>query len=67
MLTGRRYSAEEAEALGIVTDTSDERRLLDVAMALAAPMAAKDRRVIGVHKQILFADAVRLCGIEPGG
>ena len=30
MLTGRRYTAEEAEALGIVTDTSDEERLLDV-------------------------------------
>ena len=65
MLTGRRYTAEEAEALGIVTDTSDEERLLDVAIALAAPMAGKDRRVIGAHKRLLFGAAASACGVEP--
>ena len=65
MLTGRRYTAEEAEALGIVTDTSDEERLLDVAIALAAPMAGKNRRVIGEHKRLLFGSAARACGVEP--
>ncbi len=64
MLTGRRYTAEEAEALGIVTDTSDEDRLLDVAIALAAPMAGKHRGVIGEHKRLLFGAAARRCGVE---
>ncbi len=64
MITGRRYTAEEAMALGIVTDTSDEARLLDLAIALAAPIAAKDRRVIGEHKRLLFGAAARLCGVE---
>jgi enoyl-CoA hydratase/carnithine racemase len=49
ILTGRRYTAEEALALGIVTDTSDDARLLDLAIDLAAPVAGKDRNVIRVH------------------
>jgi enoyl-CoA hydratase/carnithine racemase len=65
ILTGRRYTAEEALALGIVTDTSDEARLLDLAIDLAAPMAGKDRHVIGVHKRLLFGDAARRCGFDP--
>ena len=64
LLTGRRYAAEEALALGIVTDTADEERLLDVAVALAAPIAAKDRRVIGEHKRLLFGGAAHACGVE---
>jgi enoyl-CoA hydratase/carnithine racemase len=65
MITGRRYTAEEALALGIVTDTSDETRLLDLAIDLAAPIAGKDRNVIGEHKRLLFGDAARRCGYEP--
>jgi enoyl-CoA hydratase/carnithine racemase len=65
MITGRRYTAEEALALGIVTDTSDEARLLDLAIDLAAPMAGKDRSVIGAHKRLLFGDAARRCGFDP--
>ncbi len=65
LLTGRRYAAEEAHVLGIVTDTADEERLLDVAVSLAAPIAGKDRRVIGEHKRLLFGEAARLCGVEP--
>jgi len=65
MLTGRRYTAEEAQALGIVTDTSDEERLLGLAIDLAAPIAGKDRRVIGEHKRMLFGAAAKLCGVEP--
>jgi len=64
MITGRRYTAEEALALGIVTDTSDEARLLDLAIDLAAPMAGKDRRVIREHKRLLFGEAARRCGYE---
>jgi enoyl-CoA hydratase/carnithine racemase len=67
MITGRRYTAEEALALGIVTDTSDEARLLDVAISLAEPIAGKDRNVIGEHKRLLFGAAARACGYDPTG
>ena len=65
MITGRRYTAEEALALGIVTDTSDEARLLDLAIDLAAPIAGKDRRVVGEHKRLLFGERPRACGYDP--
>lgn len=61
MITGRRYGAEDALALGIVTETCDVDRLLDVSVELAAEMAGKDRSVIAEHKRLLFGDAVRLC------
>lgn len=65
MLTGRRYTAEEALALGIVTDTADEARVLETAIALAEPMAAKHRDVIGIHKRLLFGAAALACGYDP--
>jgi len=65
MLTGRRYGAEDAMALGIVTDTADDARVLDTAIALAEPIAGKDRRVIAEHKRLLFGDAARVCGYDP--
>src|SRR4051812_20372786 len=65
MTPARRYPAEEALALGIVTDTSDEARLLDLAIDLAEPIAGKDRKVIGEHKRLLFGDAARRCGYDP--
>ncbi|MBK5289719.1 MAG: enoyl-CoA hydratase/isomerase family protein [Acidimicrobiia bacterium] len=64
IMTGRRYSAEDAMALGIVTDTSDEARLLNLAVDLASPMAGKDRRVIGEHKRLLFGRVAALCGVH---
>ncbi|MGZ6888207.1 MAG: enoyl-CoA hydratase/isomerase family protein [Acidimicrobiia bacterium] len=67
MLTGRRYTAEDALALGIVVDTSDEARLLDLAVDLAAPIAGKDRRVIGEHKRLLFGAAAAACGYPSAG
>ncbi len=65
ILTGRRYSAEDAHALGIVTDTSDDERLLGVAVDLAAPMAGKSRQVIAEHKRMLFGATAARCGIAP--
>ena len=65
ILTGRRYTAEDAHALGIVTDTSDNERLLGVAVDLAAPMAGKNRQVIGEHKRLLFGTTAALCGVVP--
>ncbi len=65
IMTGRRYGAEDAMALGIVTDTSDEERLLNLAVDLASPMAGKNRRVIGEHKRLLFGRVAALCGVHP--
>jgi enoyl-CoA hydratase/carnithine racemase len=67
MLTGRRYAAEDALALGIVTDTADEARVLDTAIALAEPMAGKDRAVIREHKRLLFGAAAAVNGYPPAG
>ncbi len=64
MITGRRYGAEDALALGIVTETCDEARLLDVSVELAAEMAGKDRRVIAEHKRLLFGAAAEKCGVS---
>lgn len=66
ILTGQRYTAEDAQALGIVTDTSDNERLLGVAIDLAAPMAGKNRQVIAEHKRLLFGAAAAVCGVPSG-
>jgi enoyl-CoA hydratase/carnithine racemase len=60
--TGRRYTAIEALASGIVDHTAPEADVLARAIALAAPIAAKHRRVIAQHKRMLFGDAARICG-----
>jgi Delta3-Delta2-enoyl-CoA isomerase len=60
--TGRRYTAAEAVTVGIVEHTAPEADVVDTAVALAAPLAAKDRSVIAEHKRLLFADAARACG-----
>jgi Delta3-Delta2-enoyl-CoA isomerase len=60
--TGRRYTADEAVAAGIVEHTAAEADVLDTAVAMAAPLAAKDRSVIAEHKRLLFTDVVRSCG-----
>lgn len=65
MNTGRRYTAAEAVAAGIVEHTAPEAEVLERAVALAAPLAAKDRSVIAQHKRLLFGDAARACGHTP--
>jgi len=64
MNTGRRYTAAEARAAGIVEHVADEDRVLGLAVELAAAVAGKDRSVIAEHKRLLFADAARTCGVE---
>ena len=54
ILTGRRYSAAEALAAGIVTATAPGDRVLARAIELAAGLAAKNRTVIAAHKQLLY-------------
>lgn len=60
--TGRRYTADQALAAGIVEHTAVEAEVVDAAVAIAAAIAAKDRSVIAEHKRLLFADAARACG-----
>src|SRR4051794_16068975 len=61
-LTGRRYSGPEALAAGIVDDVASDDKLLGRALALAEPLATKNRDVLAEHKRLMYADALRLCG-----
>lgn len=62
IMTGRRYTAAEAHRLGIVEHTASEDEVLSTAIALAEPMAPKDRSVIAEHKRLLFGDVAAACG-----
>lgn len=62
MMTGRRYDADEALRRGIVDHVAPEAEVLDLAVALAAEIAAKDRGVIAEHKRMLFGESARRCG-----
>jgi Delta3-Delta2-enoyl-CoA isomerase len=61
MLTGRRYDANAALAIGIVDNVAPESEVLDRAIDAATAMAAKNRSVIAEHKHQLFGAASRLC------
>lgn len=65
MLTARRYTAADALAIGIVDEVADEDAVLSAAIAAAAPMATKDRKVVAEHKRLLFGDAAAVCGWPP--
>lgn len=62
MNTGRRYTAAEAVMAGIVEHAVPEAEVLELAIAIAAPLAAKNRDVIAQHKRMLFGQAARVCG-----
>ena len=66
MNTGRRYTAPEAIAAGLVEQAVPEDRVLDAAVERAAAVAGKSRQVIAQHKRMLFGDAARACGYDPG-
>jgi enoyl-CoA hydratase/carnithine racemase len=65
MVTGRRFTAEEARTGGIVEHVADEGDVVSRAVELAAPMAGKDRRIIAIHKRLSFGDAAARCGWVP--
>jgi len=67
IMTGRRYTAADAHALGIVEHVAAEDRVVDLAVELAAAMAPKDRSVIAAHKQLLFGHVAAVCGWDPPG
>jgi Delta3-Delta2-enoyl-CoA isomerase len=61
--SGRRYSGPDAVAAGIVDEVAAESQVLERAIALASELASKNRGVIRAHKHLMYAGALRLCGI----
>jgi enoyl-CoA hydratase/carnithine racemase len=62
IMTGRRYTADEAVAAGIVHRTAPEADVLDTAIACASELAGKDRDVIAEHKRLTYGGAIDVCG-----
>jgi enoyl-CoA hydratase/carnithine racemase len=58
MVTGRRYSAPEALAAGIVEATAPSEQLLESAVNRAAALAGRPRATVAAIKRGLYADAV---------
>ena len=64
IVTGRRYTATDAHAAGIVEHTASEADVVSRAVELAGFMAHKDRRTLAAHKQWLYGDAAEICGFS---
>ena len=60
IVTGRRYSGVEAREAGIVDHAVPEVDVLQKAIALAAPLAGKNRAVMQAHKRLMYAETLRL-------
>ncbi|SEF50896.1 Enoyl-CoA hydratase/carnithine racemase [Thermomonospora echinospora] len=58
MITGRRYTAEEALAAGIVAQAAPEEEVLPAAVARAAGLAGKDGRVVARIRTDLYGPAL---------
>ncbi|MEC3956303.1 enoyl-CoA hydratase-related protein [Nocardia sp. CDC153] len=58
MTTGRRFGGPDALAHDLVDAIADADNLTDQAMALLAPLGAKDQATLGAIKTTMFADAV---------
>ncbi|MFE3226635.1 enoyl-CoA hydratase-related protein [Nocardia sp. NPDC059228] len=58
MTTGRRFGGPDALAHDIVDATTDLDTLTDTALAMLAPLGAKDPATLGAIKATMFADAV---------
>jgi len=64
VLSGQRYVAEEAMALGLADAKASEGDLLAAAIEKANSLAAKERRIFGTLKRQLYADAAAGFGFE---
>ena len=60
IVTGRRYSGTEAREAGIADHALPEVDVLQKAIALAAPLAGKNRAVMQAHKRLMYAETLRL-------
>ncbi|MDL4820028.1 enoyl-CoA hydratase/isomerase family protein [Actinomadura opuntiae] len=59
MITGRRYTADQAMAAGIVQRTADEAGVLPAALELARSLAGKDGTVVGKIRADLYRPALQ--------
>ena len=64
LLTGRRFSGDEALAAGVATELATEETLLASAVDRAAQMADKDPKVFAIHKRHLYGELARRCGFD---
>jgi Delta3-Delta2-enoyl-CoA isomerase len=53
-LTGRRFTAQEAAAAGIVTEVAPEDAVVSRAVEIAAGLSGKNRAIIAAHKALLY-------------
>jgi enoyl-CoA hydratase/carnithine racemase len=60
IITGKRYGGVEAQARGIVDVAVPAVDLMSKSLALAAPLAGKNRGVMQAHKRLLYAETLRL-------
>src|SRR5215475_12680246 len=58
VMTGRRYGGPDAVAAGIVHESAAAEQVLPSALTIAAGLAAKDSRTVGVHKRLLYGDVI---------
>ncbi|HEX3706219.1 MAG TPA: enoyl-CoA hydratase-related protein [Mycobacteriales bacterium] len=63
MTTGRRYGGDDALAAQITTASVPEAEVLDVALELVRPLAAKASPNLGVIKATMYADAIEMLGV----
>jgi enoyl-CoA hydratase/carnithine racemase len=61
--SGRRFDGPDALAAGIASEIAAEDAVLPRAIERAAELAGKNRDVIRAHKRLMYADALRLCGV----
>jgi enoyl-CoA hydratase/carnithine racemase len=66
IMTGRRYDGSDAVAAGIAHRAVAEDQVLAEAIALAAPLAAKDRRTLIEHRRLLYGEVMTICGVGQG-
>jgi enoyl-CoA hydratase/carnithine racemase len=60
IVTGKRYGGVEAQERGIVHVAVPEVDLLPKSIALAAPLAGKNRAIMSTHKRLLYGEALLL-------
>jgi enoyl-CoA hydratase/carnithine racemase len=64
-LTGRRYTGPEALEAGLVDGLAAEEELLQVAAAMAEPLAKKGRGIYAALKAGLYGETARALGYNP--
>jgi Delta3-Delta2-enoyl-CoA isomerase len=64
VMTGRRFGGPEAVSAGIVHESAAADQVLSSAIAIAAGLAAKDRRTVAEHKRLLYGDVI--AGLSAG-